>query len=68
MKTVYCDLCVQQLTEAEVEGTAHLPSVAGKVVMFPQLRRLGGGSIYACWRCMAEQLLAVAPPRQEERR
>jgi hypothetical protein len=64
MKTVFCDLCGQQLTEAEVEGMVHLPSLAGKVVMFPQIRRLGGGPIDACWHCMAEQLLAVAPPRQ----
>ena len=68
MKTVFCDLCGQQLTEAEVEGTVHLPSLAGKVVMFPQIRRLGGGQIDAGWCCMAEQLLAVAPPRREEGR
>jgi hypothetical protein len=63
METVYFDLCGQQLTEVEVEGTVHLPSLEGEVVMFPQIRRLGGGQIDACWRCMAEQLLAVAPPR-----
>jgi hypothetical protein len=63
MKTVYGDRCGRQLTEAEVEGTAHLPSLAGEVVMFPQLRRLGGGPIDACWRGVAEPLLAVAPPR-----
>jgi hypothetical protein len=68
MKTVFCDLCGQQLTEAEVEGTVHLPLEPGEVVMFPQIRRLGGGQIDACWRCLAEQLLAVAPPRREETR
>ena len=61
MNTIFCDLCGQQLMEVEVEGTPHLPSVAGEVVMFPQLRRLGGGSIDAYWRCMAEPLLAVDP-------
>jgi hypothetical protein len=65
MKTVFCDLCGPQLTKAE--GTAHLPSEGGEIVMFPPLRRVGAGPIDAGWRGMAEQLLAVAPPRQEVR-
>lgn len=71
MKTVYCDLCGQLLTEAEVEGTARLPPEPrqrwwkpdDELVMFPQIRRRGGGALDACWRCMAERLLAIAPPR-----
>jgi hypothetical protein len=74
MKTVYCDLCGQQLTEAEVEGTVHLPAEPQQpwwqqddsLVMYPSLciRRLSGRPLDACWRCVAERLLAVAPPRQ----
>jgi len=34
--------------------------------MYPSLciRRLNGRPLDACWRCVAERLLAVAPPRQ----
>jgi hypothetical protein len=73
MKTVYCDLCGQQLTEAEVEGTARLPAEPhqrwwqkdDELVMYPSIaiRRLNGRPLDACWRCVAEHLLAVAPPR-----
>jgi hypothetical protein len=73
MKTVFCDLCGQQLTEAEVEGTVHLPAEPQQrwwqqddgLVMYPSLciRRLNGRPLDACWRCVAERLLAVAPPR-----
>lgn len=73
MKTVYCDLCGQQLTEAEVEGTARLPAeprhpwwqAGERLVIYPSLsiRRLSGRPLDACWRCVAERLLAAAPPR-----
>jgi hypothetical protein len=74
MKTVYCDLCGQQLTEAEVEGTVRLPvepnqrrwGTGEELLMFPQIRRTGGGAVDACWRCMAERLLAIALPRSVE--
>jgi hypothetical protein len=72
MKTVYGDLCGQLLTEAEVEGTVRLPAEPHqpwwqqdeRLLMFPQIRHTSGGPIDACWRCMAERLLAVTPPRQ----
>jgi hypothetical protein len=71
MKTVYCDVCGQLLTEAEVEGTVQLPAEPHqpwwredeRLLMFPQIRRTSGGPIDACWRCLAERLLAIAPPR-----
>ena len=62
MKTVFCDLCGQQLTEAEVEGTARLPAEPyhrwwqpdDELVMYPSLslRRLHGRPLDACWRCV----------------
>jgi hypothetical protein len=65
MKTVFCDLCGQQLTEAEVEGTVRLPAMhgypAGELLMWPQIRLRSGDALDACWRCMVEQLLALAP-------
>lgn len=72
MKTVFCDLCGEQLTEAEVEGTARLPAEPGQrwwrqddeLLMWPQIRRKSGGALDACWRCIAGRLLAAAPPRQ----
>jgi hypothetical protein len=64
MKTVFCDLCGQQLTDAEVEGTVRLPSEHGELLMFPQVRLASGRKIDACWRCLAERLLAIAPPRR----
>jgi hypothetical protein len=33
MKTVFCDLCGQQLTEAEVEGSVRMPSERGTLTM-----------------------------------
>jgi hypothetical protein len=63
-KTVFCDLCGQQLTEAEVEGTVRLPSEHSELLMFPSVRLAGGRALDACWRCMAERWLAVAPPRR----
>jgi hypothetical protein len=63
MKTVFCDLCRQQLTEEEVEDTVCIPSAQGLLTMYPMIY-LDNRRIDACWRCMAEQLLAVAPPRQ----
>jgi hypothetical protein len=78
MKTVYCDFCGQQLTAAEVEGTACLPAEPQQrwwqeddaLVMYPALciQRLYGRPLDACWRCVAERLLAVAPPRTQEAR
>jgi hypothetical protein len=62
-KTVFCDLCGQQLTEVEVEGTARISARQGELTMYPMLY-LNHTRIDACWRCMAEQLLAVAPPRR----
>jgi hypothetical protein len=77
MKTVFCDLCGQQLTEAEVEGTLRLPDEPqnpwwqpdDRLVMYPALsfRRINGKPLDACWRCIAERLLAAAPPRAPER-
>jgi hypothetical protein len=72
MKTVYGDWCGQLLTEAEVEGTVRLPAEPQqpwwrpdeRLLTFPQIRRTSGGPIDACWRCMAERLPTVAPPRQ----
>jgi hypothetical protein len=73
MKTVFCDLCGQQLTEQEVEGTARLPAEPQQswwqpdeaLVIYPSLsiRRLSGKALDACWRCVGERLLAVAPLR-----
>jgi hypothetical protein len=62
-KTVFCDLCGQQLTEVEVEGSAHIPSAVGELRMYPMIY-LDNRRLDACWRCMGEQLLAVAPPRR----
>ena len=76
MKTVFCDLCGQQLTEAEVEGTARLPAEPQQrwwqqddsLVMYPSLciRRLNGRPLDAYWSGVAERWLAVAPPRTRE--
>jgi hypothetical protein len=52
MKTVFCDLCGQHLTEAEVEGTVRLPAEPqhrwwqpdDSFVMYPSIciRRVNG--------------------------
>ena len=63
-KTVFCDLCGQQLTDAEVAGTVRLPSEYGELLMYPNVRLLDGRTIDACWRCLAERFLAAAPPRR----
>jgi hypothetical protein len=64
MKTVWCDLCAQQLTEAEAKGIVRMPSERGTLTMalLPCLDY--GARVDLCWRCLAERLLAVAPPRQ----
>jgi hypothetical protein len=64
MKTVFCDLCGQQLTEAEVKGSVRMPSARGTLTMslLPCLDHRE--RLDVCWRCLAERLLAVAPPRQ----
>jgi hypothetical protein len=65
MKTVFCDLCGQQLTEAEVKGTARFPSEHGELLFFVAAPRLANGNTFdACWRCVGERLLAVAPPQR----
>jgi hypothetical protein len=64
MKTVWCDLCGQQLTE--VEGSVRLPSDRGTVTfsLLPYLEHRE--RLDVCWRCITERLLAVAPPRTAE--
>jgi hypothetical protein len=64
MKTVFCELSGQQLTEAEVEGSVRMPSERGTVTMslLPSLDHRE--RLDVCWRCLVEQLLAVAPPRR----
>ena len=68
MKPVFRDLYGQQLTNAEVEGTGHLPArngfPRGELLMFLQIHGTGGGPVDACWHGTAERLLAAAPPRQ----
>jgi hypothetical protein len=64
MKTVFCDRCGQQLTEAEVEGSVRMPSERGTVTL-SLLRYLDHRErLDVCWRCLAERLLAMAPPRR----
>ncbi|HEX2279097.1 MAG TPA: hypothetical protein VHN13_18540 [Candidatus Tectomicrobia bacterium] len=64
MKTVFCDLCGQQLTEAEVDGMARFPSEHGELRFYVAAPFLDGRKCDVCWRCVGERLLAVAPPRQ----
>jgi hypothetical protein len=64
MKTVFCDLCGQQLTEKEVDGSVRMPSERGTLTMslLPYIEHRE--RLDVCWRCLAERLLAVAPPRR----
>jgi hypothetical protein len=62
MKTVFCDLCGQQLTEAEVEGTVRLPSRLGELRLYPSVRTGDGRAPDVCWRCLIDRWVAVAPP------
>jgi hypothetical protein len=64
MKTVFCDFCAQQLTEAEVKGSVRMPSERGTLTMALLPCIDYGERVDVCWRCLAERLLAVAPPRQ----
>jgi hypothetical protein len=50
-----------------VEDTVRIPSAPGELTMHPMIYR-GHKRIDACWRCMAEQLLAVAPPHEPSAR
>jgi hypothetical protein len=63
MKIVFCDLCNQQLTEEEVKGSVRMPSERGLLTMslLPYIEHRD--RVDVCWRCLAERLLAVAPPR-----
>jgi hypothetical protein len=62
MKTVFCDLCGQQLTEAEVEGTVRLPSRLGELRLYPSVRMSDERTPDICWRCLIDHWAAMAPP------
>jgi hypothetical protein len=64
MKTVFCDLCGQQLTDEEVDGSVRMPSEHGTLTMSPIVYIEHRDRLDVCWRCLAERILAVAPPRQ----
>ena len=63
MKTVFCDLCGQQLTDQEADGSVRMPSERGTLTMSPIVYVEHRERIDLCWRYLAERLLAVAPPR-----
>jgi hypothetical protein len=64
MKTVFCDLCGQQLTEDEAETRLRMPSERGTLTMSPIVYVEHRDRLDVCWRCLAERILAVAPPRR----
>jgi hypothetical protein len=64
MKMAFCDLCGQQLTEAEAENNLKMPSERGTLTMSPIVYVEHRERLDVCWRCLAERLLAVAPLRR----